>query len=761
MFACLSLLVFTAVLAHAYDQKCTTCADGVESYYDGCNNCSCGDGFSKAGACTELFCTQEFYPETSCQRKCDGYMALKSTDGETRCRCKSGKMTNDCTTPEPPAAPAGQCVDCKTKGVTSFFDGCNQCTCTDSGLAACTKKFCAAAVSKDCSGKCDGAIAFNPDNNADCVCKGGEFSDECKPRNTCYSCNTPGVTSFFDGCNRCSCTEDGLARCTLRACIQVVSKDCSGKCDGATAFNPAVGADCVCMNGEFSDKCDAAPGPRTCKAEGNRVCAADGETCKDVPRKCLNCAMYDCIDACEAEGNSVCRAEGKKCAVSPKQCLTTPCPQYDCVDAPDACEAEGNAVCAAKDMQCKPSPKQCITTPCPQYDCVTTPNACEAEGNRVCAAKDMQCFLEPKQCFTTPCPQYGCRAVKGEECGCDADSPRCAHGKACVNNKCRDAQLPELPEGVADGAPACIRGFGQCCGPNQAFCDDDSICHNNQCIKREDCPAPAEECGCDAEKPRCDRGKACVNNKCVNAQLPELPEGIADGAPACIRGFGQCCGPNQAFCEDSSICHNNKCIAADECPAPAEECGCDAEKQICDSGSVCVANKCKPIDFSPFAADGAPLCIRGPVDGQFCCGESLKACDRGQVCHNDECVDVDTCDATSVSTVEGSGTEESAEACGCDDGICAADSVCVNNECVVSAALARECSADADQGEHCCGKALRVCKDGQVCDNNKCLDKDSCDVAEESTVEFDTGSSASTVIVSAALAVAAIGVASM
>jgi hypothetical protein len=68
----------------------------------------------------------------------------------------------------------------------------------------------------------------------------------------CFSCSTPGVKSFSDGCNTCSC-ETGTAACTELGCIALAPAEgsCQRRCDGAIVKSDCL--ECVCKNGQKTD----------------------------------------------------------------------------------------------------------------------------------------------------------------------------------------------------------------------------------------------------------------------------------------------------------------------------------------------------------------------------------------------------------------------------------------------------------------------------------------------------------------------------
>jgi hypothetical protein len=488
--------------------QCFTCkTPGVKSYFDGCNQCSCtsnGDA-----ACTDRACITLAHDPKQCVGHCDGF--LTEDDGECgRCTCINGEKTkcskcgvgstcklnadgkSKCTAVVPPDAkdcgcanpankcergetcldnkcqvqppamiPAGAadgtpiclraggsccgagflcqadevcesnecikaaecstpntCFTCKTPGVKSYTDGCNQCTCDEQGNAACTERACVALAHdpKQCAGHCDGFLTEDDGECGRCTCVNGEktkcskcgvgakcttangkskcsavvppkpcdaspcaIDETCvdtpkqcittpcpqydcvKNDGKCYTCATPGIRSFYDGCNNCACTEDNErgALCTLLACVQVVpdAKQCTSQCDGFVTEDDGMCGRCLCIGGKktkcSNEKCSGGaplPAPKcTSCNSGSEECknavvpkGDECNTCKCVDGKSTECTSRRC--SAECKGVNTCAASGQICVAEPKQCLTTPCDQYACVDI-------GSAAARADEMR--------------------------------------------------------------------------------------------------------------------------------------------------------------------------------------------------------------------------------------------------------------------------------------------------------------------------------------------------------------------------------------------------------------------------
>ncbi len=146
---------------------------------------------------------------------------------------------------------AGAC----TQGDTKLADdGCNKCTCTDSGDWACTLLGCTVCTPMDTKTFacqtciCDATGAWN------CMTVG---SEDCMPA----ACKPGETTLAGDGCNTCTCTMDGQLACTQKACdvecpppVRFDPKTCTSTGD-AYAQDPTTGQCCA-----YSSQCEAPAG---------------------------------------------------------------------------------------------------------------------------------------------------------------------------------------------------------------------------------------------------------------------------------------------------------------------------------------------------------------------------------------------------------------------------------------------------------------------------------------------------------------------
>ncbi|XP_049540119.1 SCO-spondin-like [Anopheles darlingi] len=172
---------------------------------DGCNECFCTD--DGHAACTLLDCEPSSRRRReSPAQKCVPGSSFKDADGCNDCFCTNDGyaactlklcMPNAAGTSSSRQRRSPQELPACTPGETKLAtDGCNQCTCTNTGKYACTRMACAPAAG-------EGSSAF--------------FKREAPllPTPTC----TPGeVRMSDDGCNKCRCSSSGVLACTRKWC---------------------------------------------------------------------------------------------------------------------------------------------------------------------------------------------------------------------------------------------------------------------------------------------------------------------------------------------------------------------------------------------------------------------------------------------------------------------------------------------------------------------------------------------------------------
>jgi hypothetical protein len=284
----------------------TTCnVEGAKATaVDGCNLCQCDSG---TWACSSLQCS------SACE---DG---AQRSDGCNTCTCDAGSW--QCTMMECSSSCHGRAAPPE--------DGCNTCVCTEDGTWACTDAYCpepecvegeSRTVSRyevcTCSGRpwmcqgtpchqpmcpepqaldgeqgCAAVVVYARDPETGTCCEYGDpcsapgswehfYSQaECEGGGAC----SPGDTRRADdGCNTCSCDDEGEWACTEMACEGPVS--CGGW-SGPTCTDDeycAYTAGLYCGAADASAFCETRP--LSCESADDPVCGCDGN---DYASLCL------------------------------------------------------------------------------------------------------------------------------------------------------------------------------------------------------------------------------------------------------------------------------------------------------------------------------------------------------------------------------------------------------------------------------------------------------------------------------------------
>jgi hypothetical protein len=726
-----------AVVMAQRSSPCVSCqTPNVTSFFDGCNTCSCSSPSAPA-ACTKRACLAPNDDPTVCTDKCDGFR-VPSDDGCGTCACKNGRVDlNSCTLPvttrpcdscSAVTCPSGKrCVPSPKQCITTpcpqfecvaddgaFKCGCNGAVCK-SGQGCATNGTCVALPTQNwfadgapfcvrggggrCCGDNFGASCGATDSciNGQCIAA-SRVDAACSTGGQCYNCQTPGVKSYFDGCNRCSCdSTTGRGSCTELACATVVPdpKKCNAQCDGFVTDDDGACGRCTCIDGQKTQcsKCGVGSACRT-DASGRSQCSAVvppkacdskpcafGETCVEDPKQCFTtpCPQYRCEKpkACDAKP---CDSD-EVCVEEPKQCVTTPCPQYRCdkvdsntcfncktlgvksyFDGCNQCSCSSSGVATCTKLFCAAlfrDPKQCgghcdgfLTeddgacgrctciggekTKCSkcgvgsgcrtdangrsQCSAVVLPKACDAKP---CAA-DETCSEDPKQCFTTPCPQYRCDKIDSNTCfdcktpnvksyfdGCNQCTCSSTGEAACTELAC-DTSIPDPKQcrGQCDGFVTADDGAcGQCTciGGKKAKCSKCGI--GSSCTTddngKSQCSAVVPK-PCDT-KP-CAAGETCIEDpkQCFTTPCPQY---------RCEKSSNTKCVVcnSDAICKDAVVpkgdaCNTCKCVDGKQVQCTSRRCSryCKDVTQCSSRGLICVADP--------------KNCVTTPCD-QFACVE--------------------------------------------------------------------------------------------------------------------------------------------
>ena len=210
------------------------------------------------------------------------------------------------------------------------------------------------------------------------------------------------------------------------------------------------------------------------------------------------------------------------------------------------------------------------------------------------------------------------------------------------------------------------------------------------------------------------------------AQDGSVPQDVPQDVPNCA-GIGCSCAID-ADC-DSDHCGPDGVCLAPCAVGPGADVPCDGVDNDCDGQT----------DEDP-CDDGDP-CTEGDQCGEAGCAGQLKACDDGQACTADSCVD-GACKHTAVSGPCDDG-DLCTEADACVDGLCdgtpkACDDgvVCTSDACVDGACQHQPAPGPCDDGDVCtegdqcdaglCKGTAKACSDGKACTVDACDPKVGC-----------------------------------
>eukprot|EP00058_Branchiostoma_floridae_P010077 XP_002595565.1 hypothetical protein BRAFLDRAFT_117488 [Branchiostoma floridae] len=405
-----------------------------QSYYDQCNTCTCSEGRWKCSQ--QEFCetttaqtttyeptmTTPYVPTTCVVKGQTYYEGETFYDGCNECVCREGF----------PACPAKPCTpettpekSCKIKDFTfqsgqKFFYGCRQCICKD-GEYTC----------EDRTKKCPRDVCFHPTTGEkvyeeerisvqckSCKCIEGQL--KCKEERECRTPYTTPVTQcyvngtyyqpgqeFFVRCNQCIC-KDGVTLCTKKTCP---TDKCYHPFTGVV-YRPKQSARVDC------NKCKCAPdGEWMCT---KRMCRPTPITTKPIPRtRKITEPQETCtVDGCVYysgqrffQGCNKCTCTNGRVSCTRKGCSEKFC--YSPITGEKFRHGETD-----KDCTCKKGEWQCPRDQvCPWQTTETTTVPYTTPEPETCPNGEplVECFVDP--CRYTTCPAYPGAVCVPNYCG--------------------------------------------------------------------------------------------------------------------------------------------------------------------------------------------------------------------------------------------------------------------------------------------------------------------------------------------------------
>ncbi|XP_042890911.1 kielin/chordin-like protein [Penaeus japonicus] len=464
---------------------------------------------------------------------------------------------------------------------------CNTCTCSDTGVAACTLMACIGDVQqKSDEPVCDegsrwkidecnwckcirGAPACSSrscDNSPPLIRTDGDDIDDIPPGGVCK----PG-SAWKPDCNWCSCTSDGMGSiCTLKLCLSSFVPDPREKqCENGSKWKDDCNT-CVCVNEKArctqmacgtSRNTDNLPPDVVCTPGSAWKEECNWCRCADSGRA-AGCTLMGCVNFREDPDEQMCTNGSKwkrdecnwcECVDGKFSCTERVCghPAIDArqsVDKKETCTEGSRWRVSCNWCSCRNGTGGCTKKGCPpDFDELTDQPECEGNSRWLkdcnwCNCNNGRGICTTRACIERPTfhaaptfevTQEGVECTEGSHWRQSCNWCHCAEGKgACTKKMCIPGSEPSPDEPVCEG--------------NSRWKQDCNWCN-------------------------CVNGKGICTAKACGVQRPQAPEVtvVREDEATCTEGSRWRLGCNWCRCiEGRGACTKRGCIG--EGPSPDE-----------------------------------------------------------------------------------------------------------------------------------------------------------------------------------------------